>query len=73
MTFRHVPDSPDVYLRRSRVAAALNELGFPVTVTTLETRATRGGGPPFKRFGSRAVLYRWGDALEWAHGMLEDA
>ena len=28
---------------------------------TLATKATRGGGPPFQKFGSRA-LYRWADA-----------
>ena len=32
---------------------------------TLATKATRGGGPPYQKFGSRA-LYRWGDALLWA-------
>ena len=73
MTFRHVPDNPGVFLRRSAVAAALNELGFPVARTTLDTMATRGGGPPFKRFGTKVVLYRWGDVKEWAERMLVDA
>ena len=27
------------------------------------------GGPPYRKFGPRP-LYRWGDALEWASGML---
>ena len=43
----------------------LTEAGFPVTEATLATKATRGGGPPFQKFGSRA-LYRWADALLWA-------
>jgi hypothetical protein len=28
-------------------------------------QATRGGGPPYAKFGARA-LYRWRDALDWA-------
>jgi len=31
----------------------------------LATCATRGGGPPFSKYGSR-VIYRWGDGLAWA-------
>ncbi len=50
-------------------AEALTEHGFPVSAKTLATMATRGGGPPFHKFG-RAVLYRWGDALAWAEARL---
>ena len=39
--------------------------GFPVAHATLETKASRGGGPPFRRFG-RKPLYEWGPTLEWA-------
>lgn len=39
--------------------------GYPVAHATLATKATRGGGPPYRLFSSRA-LYRWADALEWA-------
>jgi hypothetical protein len=35
----------------------------------LATKATRGGGPRYCRFGPR-VLYRWNDALAWAEGRL---
>jgi hypothetical protein len=59
-----IPDDPNVLLTRKVAAAALAEAGFPVAEKTLATKATRGGGPPFQKFGPRA-LYRWGDALQW--------
>jgi hypothetical protein len=61
--------SPDTRFTRQQVAAALTDHGFPVAAGTLQTKASRGGGPPFMRFGPR-VLYRWGDALEWAESQL---
>lgn len=67
-----IPDTPDSLLTRERTAAALTEAGFPVKAKTLSTKATRGGGPPYRKFGLR-VLYRWGDALAWAEGRLSEA
>lgn len=64
-----VPADPDTLLRRRETAAALSEAGFPVAESTLATKATRGGGPPFRSFG-RTPLYRWGDALDWARARL---
>ena len=64
-----VPEDPDALLTRLKTADALTEVGFPIKEATLATKATRGGGPPYRRFGSRA-LYRWGDALLWAKGRL---
>jgi len=64
-----VPDDPDTRLTRDAAAAALTEAGFPVSRATLATKATRGGGPPFQKFGTRP-LYRWGDAIEWARSKL---
>jgi hypothetical protein len=64
-----IPEHLDVRLTRRKTADALTEAGFPVTEATLATKASRGGGPPFQKFGSRA-LYRWGDALLWAKGRL---
>ena len=64
-----VPDDPDAWLTRKATAAALNEKGYPVAAGTLATKAVRGGGPPYHRFGPR-VLYRWGDALQWAQSRL---
>ena len=65
----HPELSPDTLLRRKTTAAALRDAGFPVALATLETCATRGGGPPFQRFG-RIPLYRWGDCLDWANKKL---
>ncbi len=64
-----IPNTPDSLLTRDRTAAALTEAGFPVKAKTLATKATRGSGPPYRKFGLR-VLYRWGDALAWAEGRL---
>ena len=60
-----IPESPDALLTRDKIAPALTDAGFPVKAKTLATKATRGGGPPYRLFGSRP-LYRWGDALAWA-------
>ena len=60
-----IPDNPDTLLTRDAVAAALRAAGYPVAPATLATKATRGGGPPYCLFSSRA-LYRWADALDWA-------
>jgi hypothetical protein len=64
-----VPIDADTLLRRKALADALNARGIPTTEKTLATQAVRGGGPPFRKFG-RAVIYRWGDALQWAEGRL---
>jgi hypothetical protein len=63
---------PETLLRRSDVAAALTEAGFPIAPATLATKAVRGGGPPFRYFG-RIPLYPWGTTLEWARGRLSRA
>jgi len=55
----------DTMLRREPTARALTEAGYPVTASTLATKASRGGGPLFRLWG-RVPLYRWGDALAWA-------
>ncbi len=65
-TYAH---DPDALLTRDALAAALTETGYPVKAKTLSTKATRGGGPPFRHFGSR-VLYRWADALAWAESRM---
>lgn len=56
-------------LRRGPTAAALTAAGYPTSPLTLSTMATRGGGPPFRKFG-QAVLYDWDDALAWAEARL---
>jgi hypothetical protein len=64
-----IPDDHDTLLTRDKTAAALTEKGFPTSPTTLATKATRGGGPPFRLYG-RIPLYRWGDSIAWARGRL---
>jgi len=63
------PESPDVWLSRESLAAALKERGFTIESSTLATMATRGGGPPYKMFGRRA-RYHWGRGLKWAENRL---
>jgi hypothetical protein len=65
----HIPESPDALLTRDQAAAALTESGFPVAPKTLAVRASRGDGPPYQRFGARA-LYKWDDLVAWAHSRL---
>jgi hypothetical protein len=60
---------PSALLRRKRCAEELTAHGFPVAEKTLATKASRGGGPPYRKFG-RLVLYRWGDVLAWAEAQL---
>jgi hypothetical protein len=64
-----IPNTDDALLTRDAVANALTALGFPISGPTLATKATRGGGPKFQRFGRRP-LYRWGDAVAWANSRL---
>lgn len=66
------PDNPDALLTRDQTAAALTAAGYPVRPKTLATKASRGGGPPFRHFGCRP-LYRWGDVLQWAEARLTAA
>jgi hypothetical protein len=56
-------------LTRDAVATELTDAGFPISGATLATKATRGGGPPFRLFGRRP-LYEWGAALAWAQSRL---
>ena len=53
----------DVRLSRRQLSQKLRELGFRVSESTLSTKATRGGGPPFRKFGPH-VVYDWGSALD---------
>jgi hypothetical protein len=67
-----IPTDPEALLTRDETAAALTESGYPISAKTLATKASRGGGPPFHRFGPR-VLYRWGASLRWAQERLSPA
>ena len=56
-------------LDRRAASALLAEHGIPCAAATLATYATRGGGPPFSKFGAR-VVYRRDDLIAWAKGKL---
>lgn len=64
-----IPDDPNALLSRDQTAKALTDSGFKTEPTTLATKASRGGGPPYRLYGARA-LYRWGDTLAWAESRL---
>ena len=66
-----LPD-PDTLMTRLRTAEELTAAGYPISPGTLSTKATRGGGPPFSKFGTKAI-YRWGDSLAWARARLTPA
>jgi hypothetical protein len=60
-------------MRRETVAEYVRSvLKQPLTKTTLATMATRGGGPPFHKFGS-VVLYDRDDVDRWARERLGQA
>jgi hypothetical protein len=60
---------PDCLLTRVAVADALKQAGYPIAAKTLATMATRGGGPPYRKW-SKIALYTWGEALKWAQARL---
>lgn len=64
-----IPDNADALLTREQLAEAFKALGYPPTVKSLATMASRGGGPPFMKFG-KYVRYRWGASLAWAESRL---
>jgi hypothetical protein len=64
-----IPTDLETLLIRAAAARALTEAGYPVARATLATLASRGGGPPYRRFG-RIPLYRWADLLGWAQSRL---
>jgi hypothetical protein len=57
------------WLPRVGCAAALTAAGFPTSPKTLATKASRGGGPPFRRWGAKP-LYPWGMSLARARDRL---
>ena len=63
-----LPD-PDAQFTRERLADELTKAGYPTTTATLATKASRGGGPPFRKWGRRPI-HRWGYALACAQSKL---
>jgi hypothetical protein len=70
-TTRDPADWPtrDTFLSRIELSAEFEKLGIPCAPSTLSTKATRGGGPPFVKFWPYA-RYRWGTAYDWAMARL---
>jgi len=64
-----IPEDPNTFLPRAAFAAALTAAGFKIKASTLATKASRGGGPPFRKFGPYP-LYQWGSGLAWAKSKL---
>jgi hypothetical protein len=64
-----IPDSPDALLTRDEASAALTASGYRVPTSTLQTKASRGGGPNYRLFNGRAI-YRWGETLSWAQSCM---
>lgn len=60
-----IPNNPEALLSREAAAQALTAAGYVTSASTLATKATRGNGPSYRKFGKRAI-YRWGDLLAWA-------
>lgn len=60
---------PDPLLDRRAASALLSGFGITCAPATLATLASRGGGPPYRKFGTR-VLYRPGDLVAWAESRL---
>jgi hypothetical protein len=65
----HIPRTlesidPQTYLTRTGVAQTLKVCGITISSETLATKVSRGGGPPFRKFG-RTPMYLWGDVVAW--------
>lgn len=52
-------------LTRAEVSRKLLALGYPVTERTLESLAVARKGPPYAKWGNRA-MYSWEQVAEWA-------
>jgi hypothetical protein len=57
---------------RKDAAALLTQWGYPTAKATLNTLATRGGGPRFSRWG-RTPLYSESDLRDWVRQHLTPA
>jgi hypothetical protein len=59
------PISDDSLLSTRELSAAFHQyLNLPMAAPTLETKRSRGNGPPFERYG-KIIRYRWGTARDW--------
>ena len=60
---------PDARLTTRQLAEALTAVGLPTSPATLNTKACRGGGPPYQIYG-RIRIYMWGAAVKWALSLM---
>ena len=60
---------PNAKKSRREAAKYLNERGYPITFNTLQKLACIGGGPVFRKFGSR-VIYDDPDLDRWVEERL---
>jgi hypothetical protein len=67
-----IPTDSDAMLTRVQAARALTAAGYPCSPATLASKASRGDGPLFRRFGTKP-LYRWADLLGWVNSKLSRA
>jgi hypothetical protein len=59
------PLSDDSLLSTRELSSAfLDILNLPMAAPTLESKRSRGDGPPFERYG-KIIRYRWGTARDW--------
>jgi hypothetical protein len=61
--------TPRYRTRREAAKYLTEELGLPITWTTLQKLACTGGGPPYRIFGNRA-LYTDEDLDAWAEARM---
>jgi hypothetical protein len=59
-----IPADRNALLSQDQLAAAFTELGVPTSPDTLQTKRSRGGGPPYGKY-ARYVRYTWGPAHDW--------
>ena len=62
---------PQTFLTSPQLAGALEQCGIQCSTETLATKATRGGGSPFRKFG-KLRLYQWGDAVDWVRETMSE-
>lgn len=62
-------DDNEKPLGRTESAQLLTDAGYKTSPATLATLASRGNGPPFRRYG-RIPVYMPSDLLSWARSRL---
>jgi hypothetical protein len=62
----------DTLLTRPQTAKALTDCGVPTAEKTLSTKASRGGGPPYRLYGKIAI-YTWGDVVAWVREIMGES